>query len=120
MEPKVRRNLGEILVKNLTDLRDELRAGTVRQRFTMRSVPFDLRPQPFDADAVRRVRVKLGMSQGVFAAVLGVTVDTVQSWEQGKNKPEGLACRFLDEINRNPDIAINILRRSAEMAGADH
>ena len=51
---------------------------------------------------VKRVREVLGASQAVLAAFLGVNVNTVQSWEQGKRLPQPIACRFLAEIESDP------------------
>jgi putative transcriptional regulator len=41
----------------------------------------------------RRVRRKLGLSQVAFARRIGVPVDTVRNWEQGKRAPQGPARR---------------------------
>jgi DNA-binding XRE family transcriptional regulator len=51
---------------------------------------------------VKRVRELLGASQAVFAGFLGVNVNTVRSWEQGKRLPQPIACRFLSEIESDP------------------
>ncbi len=51
---------------------------------------------------VKRVRELLGVSQTILAAFLGVNVNTVRSWEQGKRQPQPMACRFLAEIESNP------------------
>jgi putative transcriptional regulator len=51
---------------------------------------------------VKRVRELLGVSQAVLAEFLGVNVNTVRSWEQGKRAPQPIACRFLSEIESDP------------------
>ncbi len=51
---------------------------------------------------VKRVRQLLGASQAVFAGFLGVNVNTVRSWEQGKRLPQPIACRFLSAIESDP------------------
>jgi len=33
---------------------------------------------------------------------VGVNVNTVRSWEQGKRLPQPIACRFLSEIESDP------------------
>src|SRR6266446_6396739 len=74
----------------------------IGEKFTCRVVELDLRPTPFSPDRVRETRALLQASQAVFACLLGVSAGTVQSWEQGINPPIGIACRFMDEIRRNP------------------
>ena len=40
-------------------------------------------------------RLKLGLSQADFAAMLGVSVRTLQDWEQGRREPSGAAKALL-------------------------
>lgn len=40
-------------------------------------------------------RIKLGLSQAEFAAMLGVSVRTLQDWEQGRREPSGAARALL-------------------------
>jgi DNA-binding transcriptional regulator YiaG len=108
-----KKNLGDILVKNMKELVEELQNGSpLREKFTIRKAAFKLEPKPYDAEAVRATRAKLGVSQAVFAMVLGVSVDTVQGWEQGRKVPKGMACRFMDQINRDRKIALDILKEA--------
>ncbi|HUI43197.1 MAG TPA: helix-turn-helix domain-containing protein [Terriglobia bacterium] len=50
-----------------------------------------------------RIRKKIKMSQSHFAAYFGVSVRTVQEWEQGRAVPSGAARAFLTVIDREPD-----------------
>ena len=52
-----------------------------------------------DANFVKNLRKKLGMSQNVFASVLGVTKKTIEKWEQGVNPVKGCSARLLFLIN---------------------
>ena len=52
---------------------------------------------------VRRIRRKVSMSQGEFAAHFGVSVRTVQDWEQGRRVPSGASRSFLTVIDREPE-----------------
>ena len=36
---------------------------------------------------VKEIRDRMGVSQSRFAALIGVSVDTVQNWEQGRSVP---------------------------------
>ena len=50
-----------------------------------------------------RIRKKIKMSQSQFAAYFGVSVRTVQEWEQGRVVPSGAARAFLTVIDREPE-----------------
>lgn len=50
-----------------------------------------------------RVRRRLGLSQGAFAALFGVSVRTLQEWEQKRRTPVGAARVLLQVIDREPD-----------------
>jgi putative transcriptional regulator len=64
---------------------------------------------PDAAAYARRVRHKVGLSQAAFAKRIGVPVDTVQNWEQGKRLPRGPARALLRIIDRAPDLALAAL-----------
>ena len=48
-------------------------------------------------------RAKVGVSQSEFAAMLGVSVSTLQDWEQGRREPSGAAKTLLKIAARTPD-----------------
>lgn len=56
----------------------------------------------FRPDDVRAVRAKLAKSQTEFALMIGVSVATLQSWEQGRRHPEGPARALLRVAARSP------------------
>jgi putative transcriptional regulator len=53
---------------------------------------------------IREVRQKLGVSQAIFAEMLGVSASTVRAWEQGKREPEGPARRVLQLADCHPEV----------------
>jgi putative transcriptional regulator len=57
-------------------------------------------PREFDVKALRR---KLGMSQSRFAKSFGFGLAAVQSWEQGRRRPEGPARILLKVIEHDPE-----------------
>ena len=61
----------------------------------------------------RRVRHRVGLSQVAFAKRIGVPVDTVRNWEQGKRAPQGPARALLRIIDRAPETALSALDREA-------
>ncbi len=44
---------------------------------------------------VQTIRMNLKFSQSQFAHLLGVSIDTIQNWEQGRRTPSGPARAFL-------------------------
>ena len=63
----------------------------------------------FRPDDVRTVRVKLAKSQAEFALLIGVSVATLQNWEQGRRRPDGPARALLRVAARNPQAVIAAL-----------
>ena len=53
---------------------------------------------------VVRARLKSGLSQAEFAAVLGVSKRTLEQWEQGRRKPSGAARTLLKIAERHPKV----------------
>jgi putative transcriptional regulator len=52
---------------------------------------------------VRAIREHTGLSQSAFAALLGVSVRTLQDWEQGRRIPSGAALSLLRVAEREPE-----------------
>jgi putative transcriptional regulator len=48
-------------------------------------------------------RSRVGLSQREFAKLLGVSVRTVQDWEQGRREPSGAARTLLRIAAQNPE-----------------
>ncbi len=47
---------------------------------------------------IRKIRARLGLTQEKFAARLGVTLPTINRWENGRTKPSPLAIQNLREL----------------------
>ncbi len=60
--------------------------------------------QDISSEAIKKIRVRLGISQLQFAEVLGVKQITVSKWEQGVNHPSGASLRLLEIIAKDPDV----------------
>lgn len=68
---------------------------------TVREVEIDA-PGHYDSAAVRRLRNELGVSQRLFAQLLGISPELVEHWEQGITQPRPVARRLLDRISADP------------------
>lgn len=58
--------------------------------------------------AVSDIRGKTGLSQARFAELLGVSVRTLQDWEQGRRAPSGAARTLLLIADRNPAALLEV------------
>jgi putative transcriptional regulator len=66
-------------------------------------------PASEDAAYARGVRGRTGLTQAAFATRIGVPIETVRNWEQGKRSPRGPARALLKVIEEAPDAAFAVL-----------
>ncbi len=57
----------------------------------------------------RRVRKRLGLTQAEFSLRIGVSVDTIRNWEQGKRHPTGPAQSLLRVLDKAPEASLAAL-----------
>jgi putative transcriptional regulator len=57
---------------------------------------------------VAEIREKTGLSQARFAQLLGVSVRTLQDWEQGRRVPSGAARTLLMVAAKNPQALLEV------------
>ena len=55
---------------------------------------------------VSEIRNRVGLSQSEFARLLGVSVRTLQEWEQGRRAPSGPARMLLTIAHKNPKLLL--------------
>ena len=58
--------------------------------------------------SVASVRERTGLSQSRFARLLGVSVRTLQEWEQGRRAPSGAARTLLLIAQKNPRVLLEV------------
>jgi len=87
------------------DLLESIReAGRIRKGLLKPSRVFK-----YDPIDVKRIREKLRASQSQFAMMIGVSISTLQNWEQGRRKPEGPSQALLKIADKNPKAVIQAL-----------
>lgn len=89
----------------------ELRDG---QEFPVQPVASAVETSPAEAGslAVRDLRRRACLTQMEFAAKLGVPVETIRNWEQGKRAPRGPARALLAVIAHAPDTVFQALAKA--------
>lgn len=64
---------------------------------------------------VRSIRSKLGVTQSDFAIMLGISVRTLENWEQKRRMPRGPAKVLLEIAADHPEIIWGVVKRKREM-----
>lgn len=64
----------------------------------------------YDTPNVKTIRESLKLTQRQFAALMGISVRTLQNWEQGHRTPEGPARVLLMIAARNPQAVLDTVR----------
>ncbi|GAA5508404.1 helix-turn-helix domain-containing protein [Novipirellula caenicola] len=119
MTKKKQESVGGEMVDRLRRFTEKLDAidnvSDLPEVLTVRRVKLNLRPQDFSGEEVKQIRNQLRVSQAVFAEFLGVSVRSLQDWEQGQSVVSGPTCRLLEEISRDFPSWSKRLRELAEV-----
>jgi putative transcriptional regulator len=57
---------------------------------------------------VKRVRNELDLSQSAFSSLMGISIRTLQEWEQGRRKPTGPAISLLRIAHKHPEAFVDL------------
>jgi putative transcriptional regulator len=76
-------------------------------KFDLRSVELPARPKAMKPADIRAVRESLNASQALFARLLNVSSNAVESWEQGIREPRQATLKLLHIARRNPDVLLS-------------
>jgi putative transcriptional regulator len=61
---------------------------------------------------VRAIRERTSLSQSEFARLIGVSVKTLQNWEQDRRRPTGPAAALLSIIDHDPMLAVKAIHQA--------
>jgi len=79
-------------------------AGEIKAGRKAPSRAYEIKPPE-----IKTVRESLNVSQNEFALMIGVSVRTLQNWEQGRRQPEGPAKALLRIASKNPSAVLEAL-----------
>ena len=64
------------------------------------------------SSGIRAIRERTSLSQSEFANLMGVSVKTLQNWEQDRRHPTGPAAALLRIIEYEPELAVKAIHRT--------
>jgi putative transcriptional regulator len=75
-------------------------------RVDLRTVEIPARPKPMKPADIRALREELNASQALFARLLNVSSNAVESWEQGIREPRQATLKLLHIARKNPEVLL--------------
>ena len=87
------RDIGAEILEGIKEIKD-FKKGKVSLRTTELSEP----------SPPKEIRKKMNLSQSAFAGLLGVSLRTLQDWEQGRRNPQGSAIALLRIAEQHPEV----------------
>ena len=99
----MRRDLFNELVASVKEMR-AIQAGRLKPARSTRAEDVVRTVTP----DVAALRAKFRLSQAKFAALLGISVDTLQNWEQQRRQPEGPARVLLRIAATHPEVLLAV------------
>ena len=91
------RDIGAEILEGLKEIQ-EYKKGKIKLRTTRLSAPSE----------PKAIRSKLELSQSAFARMLGVSLRTLQDWEQGRRQPQGPAIALLRIAEQHPNVFVDL------------
>ena len=91
------RNIGIEILEGIQEIKD-FKSGKTNLRSRVLSGP----------SHPKTIRAKLNLSQSAFAGLMGVSLRTVQDWEQGRREPSGPAKSLLRIAEQYPSVFLEL------------
>jgi putative transcriptional regulator len=92
------------------ELFDELVASVREGGKILRSKAKPSRKFIVETPNVKKIRSSYKLSQPEFAALMGISVKTLQNWEQGRRAPEGAARVLLQVAAKHPEVIWDVVK----------
>ena len=91
------RDIGAEILEGLKEVQ-EYKRGKTKLKTTRLSTP----------SGPKAIRSQLELSQSAFAGMLGVSLRTLQDWEQGRRQPQGPAIALLRIAEQHPNVFVDL------------
>ncbi len=88
-----KRDIGQEILEGVQEIKAHKAGEKVLRTHTMK-----------EPASVQTIRAKLHLSQSAFAGLMGVSLRTIQDWEQGRRKPSGPALALLRIAEQKPEV----------------
>lgn len=98
-----RQTVGESIIQGLKEAIAWTEGKNAKARVTLVNVP--------EID-VRKVRLKMKLSQAAFAAKFGFPPATLRNWEQGRSRPDAPTRVLLAVIAKHPEAVEDVLKKA--------
>lgn len=93
-----KRDIGQEILEGIQEIK-AYKAGKIDLRKRQLQTP----------DSPSDIRGKLNLSQAAFAGLMGVSLRTLQDWEQGRRQPSGSAKMLLRIAQQHPEVFLELV-----------
>jgi len=84
----------------LARLGSDLQAERQAQRAKLAAAPEEVKASRISPGLIKKLRARLGITQGELATLVGVSTSAVGSWQYGKARPKGRNCNAPQKLDR--------------------
>ena len=102
----MRKDLFDQLVESLKQMK-AIEAGRTKPARVVRAEDLLSSERP----DVASLRARFGLSQAKFATLVGISVKTLQNWEQHRRRPEGPAKVLLRIVASHPETLLSLMKQ---------
>lgn len=91
------------------DLRQSLQGALAYERgktSTLRVTELPPAPKPMSPNQIRAIRRSFNVSQAIFARIMNVSTNAVESWEQGVRHPREATLKLLAIAHKHPEVLL--------------
>ena len=82
-------------------------AGSAAKALDLRKVEMPPRPKPLKPAEIQAMRAAMNASQALFARLLNVSSNAVESWEQGVREPRQATLKLLHIARKNAGVLLS-------------